>query len=619
MLFSSLKFGVIGEPFLFPFCFLMEENIVLTVSLEEENAKKPIFTALLLVLDIYFCTVYGDIYACDTSSVIFHDFLCSHEKPLMDLSDDLAQCLQENLVHFKRKRMDLDDTMKSSWADGEFDSAPPTSDTMPLSPLFRFSEPLSSFSGVDSSHNEFMGGRSIEESVLMEDGTAGGYNLFEPPQPLESIQGIPIPRFLSKTFELVDDPSLDAIISWGAKGDSLVVWDPVEFARQILPRNFKHNNFSSFVRQLNIYGFRKIYTEKWEFTNEGFVRGKKHLLKNIHRRKSTQSSQQQMGSSFVSQNNTDQGVLEGEIGLLRRERGLMMMEVVELQQEQKGMIQNLEEVNEKLKGAENRQKQMVAFLAKTFQNPAVLARLKQAKERSSITSPRKTIKFVKHQQQGTSTSDSSPKGQIVKYKYELPVLHKPSVTSGFFDPVSIEQLSRFPSQTEGHTEIFGAKHVPLEMETISQDELAMINELFLPPYQPGEVPVLGSIDDPLLRGKGTITSWPQSNPGQSFVTYPKDITRGKSIPEFSKLRTESSFKQENVWNTGFEATAGMSRSSAQFWSNPTNFDARAFGFNEELLDAWDIESLQPGVESWQDQDYPFTQLQNQATYMKMDS
>ncbi|XP_073052534.1 heat stress transcription factor A-2b-like [Primulina eburnea] len=528
----------------------------------------------------------------------------------MDLSDDLASCLQENLVHFKRKRMDPDDTVKSS---------PPTSDPMPLSPLFRFSEPLSSFSSVDSSQNEFMGGRSIEESVLIEDGTAGGYNLFESPQPLESIQGIPIPRFLSKTFELVDDPSLDAIISWGAKGDSLVVWDPVEFARLVLPRNFKHNNFSSFVRQLNTYGFRKIYTEKWEFTNEGFVRGKRHLLKNIHRRKSTQSSQQQIGSSFVSQNNTDQGVLEGEIGLLRRERGLMMMEVVELQQEQKGMLQNLEEVNEKLKGAENRQKQMVAFLAKTFQNPAVLTRLKQAKERSSITSPGKMIKFAKHKQQGTITSDSSPMGQIVKYKSELPVLPEPSVTSGFFDPVSIEQLSHFPSQAEGHTEIFGAKHMPLEMETIAQDELAMINELFLPPYQPGEVPVLGSIDDPLLKGKGTITSWPQSNPGQSFVTFPKDITKGKSIPEFSKLRTESSFKQENVWNTGFEATAGMSRSSAQLWSNPTNFDARAFGFNEELLDAWDIESLQPGVESWQDQDFPFTQLQNQATDMKMDS
>lgn len=73
------------------------------------------------------------------------------------------------------------------------------------------------------------------------------------PQPLECLQGIAIPPFLSKTFDLVDDPALDPIISWGSTGESFVVWDPVDFGRLVLPRNFKHNNFSSFVRQLNTY------------------------------------------------------------------------------------------------------------------------------------------------------------------------------------------------------------------------------------------------------------------------------------------------------------------------------------------------------------------------------
>lgn len=71
--------------------------------------------------------------------------------------------------------------------------------------------------------------------------------------PLESLYETPIPPFLSKTYDLVDDPSLDAVICWSGRGDSFVVNDPVEFARTILPRNFKHNNFSSFVRQLNTY------------------------------------------------------------------------------------------------------------------------------------------------------------------------------------------------------------------------------------------------------------------------------------------------------------------------------------------------------------------------------
>lgn len=73
------------------------------------------------------------------------------------------------------------------------------------------------------------------------------------PRPLEALQSALIPPFLSKTYDLVDDPSLDALISWGSAGKSFVVWDPVEFARAILPRSFKHNNFSSFVRQLNTY------------------------------------------------------------------------------------------------------------------------------------------------------------------------------------------------------------------------------------------------------------------------------------------------------------------------------------------------------------------------------
>ncbi|KAI3916622.1 hypothetical protein MKW98_026364 [Papaver atlanticum] len=73
------------------------------------------------------------------------------------------------------------------------------------------------------------------------------------PQPLECLQGNPVPPFLSKTYDLVDDPSLDKVISWGLNGQSFVVLDPMEFSKVVLPRNFKHNNFSSFVRQLNTY------------------------------------------------------------------------------------------------------------------------------------------------------------------------------------------------------------------------------------------------------------------------------------------------------------------------------------------------------------------------------
>lgn len=62
-----------------------------------------------------------------------------------------------------------------------------------------------------------------------------------------------LPPFLAKTYEMVDDPSSDPIVSWSMSNKSFVVWNPPEFARVLLPRFFKHNNFSSFIRQLNTY------------------------------------------------------------------------------------------------------------------------------------------------------------------------------------------------------------------------------------------------------------------------------------------------------------------------------------------------------------------------------
>jgi heat shock transcription factor len=69
---------------------------------------------------------------------------------------------------------------------------------------------------------------------------------------VESQKAVPAP-FLTKTYQLVDDPLTDHIVSWGDDETSFVVWRPPEFSRDLLPNYFKHNNFSSFVRQLNTY------------------------------------------------------------------------------------------------------------------------------------------------------------------------------------------------------------------------------------------------------------------------------------------------------------------------------------------------------------------------------
>ncbi|KAL0136567.1 HSF-type DNA-binding-domain-containing protein [Mucor lusitanicus] len=57
---------------------------------------------------------------------------------------------------------------------------------------------------------------------------------------------------------MVDDDETKDLITWTGAGDQFTVFNNVDFSRTVLPRYFKHCNWSSFVRQLNMYDFHKI-------------------------------------------------------------------------------------------------------------------------------------------------------------------------------------------------------------------------------------------------------------------------------------------------------------------------------------------------------------------------
>ncbi|KAM7489119.1 hypothetical protein LguiB_026603 [Lonicera macranthoides] len=193
--------------------------------------------------------------------------------------------------------------------------------------------------------------------------------------------GGPAP-FLLKTYDMVDDSSTDEIVSWSSTRNSFVVWNPPEFARLLLPTYFKHNNFSSFIRQLNTYGFRKIDPEKWEFANEDFVKDRKHLLRNIHRRKPIHSHSNPQGSTV----DPERAAFEEEIEKLSREKATMEANLLRSKQQQPAAKLQLEQLTRRVLGMEQRQDNLLTTLEKAIQNPDFIEHLARKLESMDFSS-----------------------------------------------------------------------------------------------------------------------------------------------------------------------------------------------------------------------------------------
>ncbi|CAN6895648.1 unnamed protein product [Brassica oleracea] len=190
-----------------------------------------------------------------------------------------------------------------------------------------------------------------------------------------------IPPFLSKTYDMVDDPLTDEVVSWSSGNKSFVVWYVPEFSILFLPKYFKHNNFSSFVRQLNTYGFRKVDPDRWEFANEGFIRGQKQLLKSIVRRKPSQvqppQQPQAQHSSVGACVEVGKFGFEEEVERLQRDKNVLTQDLVRLRQQQQVTEHHLQNVGQKVHVMEQRQQQMMSFLAKAVQSPGFLNQFSQ--------------------------------------------------------------------------------------------------------------------------------------------------------------------------------------------------------------------------------------------------
>ncbi|KAL3927979.1 MAG: hypothetical protein SGPRY_002583, partial [Prymnesium sp.] len=65
-----------------------------------------------------------------------------------------------------------------------------------------------------------------------------------------------VPPFLTKLCEILTAEAAE-IVTVAPENASFTIWDPSRFAKDVLPRYFKHNKLGSFSQQLHTYGFRR--------------------------------------------------------------------------------------------------------------------------------------------------------------------------------------------------------------------------------------------------------------------------------------------------------------------------------------------------------------------------
>lgn len=74
--------------------------------------------------------------------------------------------------------------------------------------------------------------------------------------------------FLLKLFQILKNNKYTNCIHWSEDGNSIVISNITQLTKKILPKYFKHNNYASFVRQLNMYNFHKVRNCQKQKENE---------------------------------------------------------------------------------------------------------------------------------------------------------------------------------------------------------------------------------------------------------------------------------------------------------------------------------------------------------------
>ncbi|ODQ65553.1 hypothetical protein NADFUDRAFT_82593 [Nadsonia fulvescens var. elongata DSM 6958] len=180
------------------------------------------------------------------------------------------------------------------------------------------------------------------------------------------------PAFVMKLWTMVNDTKNSQFIQWAPDGQSFQVTGREPFEKNVLPKYFKHSNFSSFVRQLNMYGWHKVQDvtagamqsndETWQFKSPNFIRGRDDLLENIVRNKGPKGSDDEEDSELnllldeleIIKHN--QSTITEELNRIRKDNELLWTENYQQRERHRAHTETLDKI--------------MRFLASLYSNPA---------------------------------------------------------------------------------------------------------------------------------------------------------------------------------------------------------------------------------------------------------
>ncbi|XP_048848821.1 heat shock factor protein 1 isoform X2 [Brienomyrus brachyistius] len=189
-----------------------------------------------------------------------------------------------------------------------------------------------------------------------------------------------VPAFLTKLWTLVEDPDTDPLICWSPNGNSFHVFDQGRFSKEVLPKYFKHNNMASFVRQLNMYGFRKVVhieqgglvkpeKDDTEFQHPYFIRGQEHLLENIKRKVTNVSN---IKHEDLKMNQEDVSKLLSDVQVMREKQETIDSKIITMKQENEALWREVATLRQKHSQQQKVVNKLIQFLITLVQSNRVL-------------------------------------------------------------------------------------------------------------------------------------------------------------------------------------------------------------------------------------------------------